>query len=326
LSGSTINEQIQSNQNSLFPGGRWVSYAANDCNQWSVACTASASTNINHNVLMFPVNGSASPGVVSIGPTYYNAKGRPTVILTFDDGYESQYTTILPLLEEYGMVGTFFPAPNLVALGNASNYLSVDQLNAIFQAGNEIGNDSPDDNSYVNPNFYADQTAALAGLAADQAWIIGNGWNGPGINFMDWPFGEANPTMAAAFHASGGILAARGTGTNTSFYSRFGLSAQQMMFLPWYGVFSYSGNCSTANANSTITALTNALNKAVADGNTIIFTIHDVRDDCANLNIDVTTALFTGLLNAIQTLRNAGSLDVLTFSEWYARDGAATPP
>ncbi|MGA9298286.1 MAG: polysaccharide deacetylase family protein, partial [Nitrososphaeraceae archaeon] len=34
------------------------------------------------------------------------------VILTFDDGYKSQYTTVKPILDKYGYKGTFYVVCN----------------------------------------------------------------------------------------------------------------------------------------------------------------------------------------------------------------------
>lgn len=58
------------------------------------------------------------------------------VILTFDDGYESNYTELLPLLEERGMKATVFMVANSIG---REKYLSWEQLKDMQHRGIEIG-------------------------------------------------------------------------------------------------------------------------------------------------------------------------------------------
>ena len=58
------------------------------------------------------------------------------VILTFDDGYESNYTELLPILEKRGLKATIFMVGNDIG---KENYMSWDQLKDIQHRGVEIG-------------------------------------------------------------------------------------------------------------------------------------------------------------------------------------------
>ncbi|ORT99232.1 hypothetical protein D081_2097 [Anaerovibrio sp. JC8] len=58
------------------------------------------------------------------------------VILTFDDGYESNYTELLPILERRGLKATIFMVGNDIG---KENYMSWDQLKDIQHRGVEIG-------------------------------------------------------------------------------------------------------------------------------------------------------------------------------------------
>jgi peptidoglycan/xylan/chitin deacetylase (PgdA/CDA1 family) len=60
----------------------------------------------------------------------------PMLTLTFDDGYNNEYTQGLPLLEKYGFVSTQFVITDLL---NTSGYMTTAQLQAMSAAGNEIG-------------------------------------------------------------------------------------------------------------------------------------------------------------------------------------------
>ncbi len=68
--------------------------------------------------------------------------GQPTaplpanpIVLTFDDGYDDIYTNAIPLLEQHGMVGTFFIISGKVGW---QGYLTWPQLQAMSAAGMDI--------------------------------------------------------------------------------------------------------------------------------------------------------------------------------------------
>lgn len=58
------------------------------------------------------------------------------VILTFDDGYEDNYTTLLPMLEERGMKATVYMVTNSIG---RKGYLSWNQLRDMQNRGIELG-------------------------------------------------------------------------------------------------------------------------------------------------------------------------------------------
>lgn len=58
------------------------------------------------------------------------------IVLTFDDGYENNYTTALPIMEKYGMRGTVFIISGYVTF---PEYLTWEQIRAMQARGTEIG-------------------------------------------------------------------------------------------------------------------------------------------------------------------------------------------
>jgi peptidoglycan/xylan/chitin deacetylase (PgdA/CDA1 family) len=66
-----------------------------------------------------------------------------TVILTFDDGYEDNYTYAFPLLQRYEMVGHFFIITDFVNQGRAG-YMTWPQIEEMSAAGQRFGSHSRD--------------------------------------------------------------------------------------------------------------------------------------------------------------------------------------
>jgi peptidoglycan/xylan/chitin deacetylase (PgdA/CDA1 family) len=58
------------------------------------------------------------------------------IILTFDDGSETTYTTALPILQRYGFTGVSYIVRNYLGI---PRYMSADQIRGLYAAGWEIG-------------------------------------------------------------------------------------------------------------------------------------------------------------------------------------------
>ena len=82
-----------------------------------------------------------------------------TIILTFDDGYEDNYTQAFPLLKKYGFRGNFFVVGKDVGKTFNQNgiikYMTFDQLKEMHRQGMEIGSHtmSHDPLAVIKPNF-----------------------------------------------------------------------------------------------------------------------------------------------------------------------------
>jgi peptidoglycan/xylan/chitin deacetylase (PgdA/CDA1 family) len=60
------------------------------------------------------------------------------VLLTFDDGYDDNYTNVFPTLKDYGFVGTFFVIGSPTDYGSPG-YLRWEQILEMYDNGMEIG-------------------------------------------------------------------------------------------------------------------------------------------------------------------------------------------
>lgn len=70
----------------------------------------------------------AEAGYTFLFADEYGPTDTPSVVLTFDDGYEDNYTIALPLLQKYGAKATVFVAVNLLG---REHYLTEQQVRAL---------------------------------------------------------------------------------------------------------------------------------------------------------------------------------------------------
>jgi peptidoglycan/xylan/chitin deacetylase (PgdA/CDA1 family) len=141
-------------------------------------------------------------------------KGTPLppkpVIISVDDGYVDDVRTILPDLERWHMVATFF-----VITGRTTEpgFLSAEQIRQLDRAGMDVGDhtvhhvDLPELNS-------SELQSEIAGSRQALQAILGHP-----VYYFAYPFGAYDSTVVAEVHAAGFTLAyttAGGTTESTS--------------------------------------------------------------------------------------------------------------
>jgi peptidoglycan/xylan/chitin deacetylase (PgdA/CDA1 family) len=114
------------------------------------------------------------------------ASPSAVVSLTFDDGVEDQYTNALPILQQYGMHGTFYIISGYVGVNSA--YMTLPQVQSIYNAGNEIGG-----HTVLHP-FLTQLTTAEATREICQGRNTLLNWGFPVTNFA-YPYSDSNPAV-----------------------------------------------------------------------------------------------------------------------------------
>ena len=112
------------------------------------------------------------------------------VILTFDDGYKSQYTTVKPILDRYGFKATFY------IVCNYAQKIDVDRMNwtevkKLYEEGNDIGSHTLNhyDLTQIPPHRVGYE------VGTSKQCLFGNGINN--VSSFAYPFaeGSTNPTI-----------------------------------------------------------------------------------------------------------------------------------
>ncbi|MBP9759981.1 MAG: polysaccharide deacetylase family protein [Candidatus Pacebacteria bacterium] len=116
------------------------------------------------------------------------------VILTFDDGWQTQYEQALPLLKKYTMKATFFLFPN--GMGH-KNFITWDEARDLVTAGMEIGSHSKS-HQYMTKQDIAVLPKEVSG---SKAWLEEE-LHTP-VTAFSYPFGLYNEVITTLLRETG---------------------------------------------------------------------------------------------------------------------------
>ncbi|MGA7194262.1 MAG: polysaccharide deacetylase family protein [Anaerolineales bacterium] len=160
------------------------------------------------------------------------------IIITFDDGWESQYTSAFPIMKKYGFTGVLYI---VVTWMNAANNMTTNQIKEMAAAGWEIGSHTE---THQNVTVMTDDQLHYEILQSrkDLEQQLGV----PILTFA-YPFGGANSAVTDYVHFAGYIAAMGATGyradqftSNLFVLQRCEIKGSDdaksiIRFLPWLG-------------------------------------------------------------------------------------------
>jgi peptidoglycan/xylan/chitin deacetylase (PgdA/CDA1 family) len=108
------------------------------------------------------------------------------VVLTFDDGYEDNYTVVFPLLRRYGFTASFFIVTSTVG---TKDHLSAAQIHEMARAGMEIESHGQHHLDFTRFSI----PTARAELRRSREIIAG--WTGHPVSFFAYPAGRYSTSL-----------------------------------------------------------------------------------------------------------------------------------
>jgi len=117
-----------------------------------------------------------------------------SVVLTFDDGWQNQYTYVFPLLLKYHMIATFYVYTNSIG---TSHFLSWDEIKEMSAAGMLFAS-----HSVSHPYFKSLPLSQVVTEATASKKILEQHLGKPILNFAS-PFGYTNADIIAILKAAG---------------------------------------------------------------------------------------------------------------------------
>ena len=217
------------------------------------------------------------------------------VTIAFDDGDQDQYNYAYPLLQQYGMAGTFYVITGFLG---TSGYMTVPELQTMQANGSEIGSHSVD-----HPDFTQISDSQINEECNEsQQFLQSNGLSA--VNFA-YPYGDANS------HTDSIVL-------------QYYRSARYSYQSNWLNPISPSTDIPmgfAGEAASVTTALSQdeaAVDQAIATNSWVIIFFHHVvpaANVASYLPYGIDTTDFSTLLSYIANARVASGLKVLTINQ-----------
>jgi peptidoglycan/xylan/chitin deacetylase (PgdA/CDA1 family) len=120
--------------------------------------------------------------------------GKP-IVITFDNGYASQYTNALPVLKALGWVGV--EDLQVTGLPPSEGGLTDTQIRGLITAGWELDTQGLSHADLVNVS-----SAQLTGEVANSRQMLHSRYGVP-VDWFSYPFGDYNASVIAAVRTAG---------------------------------------------------------------------------------------------------------------------------
>ena len=234
---------------------------------------------------------------------------KPAVILTFDDGYNSDFTYAFPTLTSNGQRATFYTITS--AIFAAGDHRTVAQSLKMQAAGNDISN-----HSLWHPNL-----SALANFQITLEVVISdlllklNGFS-TGAKQFAYPFGEYKPADTT-YYLTGQLLPqycdmARGYRIFLKHYPMVKMNDPDIYAKEKYML--YSTSVSQATDLGTVFA---DIDNLITSGGTMILSFHKLQPSALPQDLPTNpVSKFNSISNYIKTKTDAGLLQVITMSDY----------
>lgn len=198
---------------------------------------------------------------------------QPLITVTFDDGWESIYTSGLPLFQQYGIPTTQYI---LSGVTDQANYMSISQVKAMQQAGHEIACHSID---------HADLTKLTADrLQAElrDCKKFYEGKLGLQVNHFASPYGSSNAQTIAAIRQV--YQSHRDTTGDITTNDVDEVDINTDRNFDRYNIHAIS-----IRRETTIEQLQQAINYTIANNGWLVLNYHDVNDTDSAYGVDHAT-------------------------------------
>jgi peptidoglycan/xylan/chitin deacetylase (PgdA/CDA1 family) len=271
---------------------------------------ATATPNITSNVTDTPLpNSTETPSITTTntpiptvtGTTISYAGKRPTVIITFDDGWLSLYDKAFPIMRANNQSGVAFVNVEPI-LGGWPNFISKADINIMYTSGWDISSHTF---SHVDLTLQND-TSLKHELNDTKIWLDQNGYTKSSM-FLSYPYGGYNNATVLAAVKNAGFLAAR-TVDPTTDYVHYTLISPDILAMKNYEAIGGIDSDAT---------IINQINNAIAVNGLLILSFHKI---VYNLSADENNASTEFRVSDFQNVSNYlknSNVDVRTLSDYF---------
>jgi peptidoglycan/xylan/chitin deacetylase (PgdA/CDA1 family) len=261
--------------------------------QW----TASGSPSWNSTMVRLRVRLNAIialVAVVNVDAMYAGGYNRPKVVITYDDGFDTQYTQGYAYMKKYRMRGTLYLISDRI---DTAGFLTTAQCQEMYDAGWDMSNHTQ---SHANMSTLLTQAANEDEIAGCQSFLESHGWIRNGCHrHLAYPFGAYTTAFTLPAVAAQNLLTARTVIDRTQ--------ANEMD--------NYQLITRQAPIHTTLIATALSwVDRTIADGGVLILCLHELVETPTDQN-KWGIADFQTFIDYLQ--RKSSEIDVVPLSEWY---------
>lgn len=229
---------------------------------------------------------------------YVGGYARPKILITFDDSNDTQYDYAKPILDEYGIKGTFYAIGKPMSAGTAGS-LTTAQADELYEDGHDIAFHAWS-NDYDN---YSQLTSAELRTEIEHWRNFANAQDWDRAMFhLAYPQGNNSAAIRSVISGEG-FLTARGT---------IRLLQSHLLGLDNpHHLRAYSWGAADGTAGPIAW-----MNDAVNYGSTIFIAFH-IHDPDTSTGQQISNADFETIIRHAHKLQAGNLADVVTVSQWY---------
>lgn len=264
-------------------------------NQWTDNGSPSwASSFVRIRVRITPI--TAATPTVCFDSLVSQSWERPKCVITFDDGWLSQYTDAYPYMSQLGFKGTVYVIKKYI--DQNALYFTSAQIQEMFNAGWDIANHTENHVNMTTLGTYAEVESEIKNC---RDWIIANGWNRKDSAYhVAYPNGGYNDNVLQAC-ANLSMLTGRTIIDRTQAHvmdEKYLILRQQQ------------------NYQNVAATYKNYIDRALAEGGCVILNYHRIMADGVSSDTTmVDKSQFIGMMDYLASKR--GQIDVVTLTDWY---------
>ena len=227
----------------------------------------------------------------------FGIEGKTKIIVTFDDGWNSQIDKGYPIMAANGQRGVAFITTNAVGTGS---YMTLAELTTLRDAGWDISNHTAAHKHLATVS----QEEMEADIDGGYDWLVANGF-GNTAKFFAYPYGGYNDAVVTKVKERH-ILARK---TSLSTYAHFKI-------VNYYDLQYTLDALSVANYIS-VASVETEISTVIEAGGLLILLFHKIVDSDAYEGTEYLTADFQAISDYLKTKQDAGLLEVITFCDYY---------
>lgn len=231
----------------------------------------------------------------------YDVDGKPKVIITFDDGFQSVYDNAYPIMQNNGQNGVSFVITSYPDKFRDREYMDLIDITKLYNAGWDISSHTVSHSRLTAIS----QTSLENELNDSYDWLMTHNFNKSAI-FLAYPYGKYNYNVITSAKRKGYV------------FGKTTINGQRQAFFSTDDEY-VNFQLKTMNIVNTtsVDTIKTYINDTIEQKSVLILTFHQIVNNSADTSIRYLTSDFQKISEFLKTKSDAGLLDVVTLSQYY---------